>query len=138
MLQNFRFALRQLRKSPGFTVVALATIAIGIGANTAIFSVINAVLLTAASLLRLWAAGDHSARRRQAGGSGEFLDWQKQSDAFESMGAAQAWTPNLSGDDQAESVNRNAGQPRGAADARGAATSGQVFLAEEDEPGQGP
>jgi putative ABC transport system permease protein len=104
MFRSLRFSLRQLRKSPGFTFVALATLAIGIGANTAIFSVINAVLLRplpyqdSGRLVTILHDGDGPVA------PANFLDWQKEADAFESMGAAEAWSPNLSGTNQAESV----------------------------------
>ena len=104
MLRSLSFSLRQLRKSPGFTVVALATIAIGIGANTAIFSVINAVLLRplpyadSGRLVTILHNGDKPVS------PANYFDWAKQSDAFESMGAAQGWTANVTGKDQAESV----------------------------------
>src|SRR5581483_9732214 len=89
-LQDFRYGLRNLRKAPLFTAVALTTIAIGIGANTAIFSLVDAILLRPlpySEPQRLVVAGEH-----QRGGSGlelistaDFLAWRDQQQSFESV-----------------------------------------------------
>jgi putative ABC transport system permease protein len=104
LLQDVRFAIRQMKKSLGFTVVAVITLAFGIGANTAIFSVVNAVLLRPLPYKddgRLVVILNHG---RDPVAPANFIDWQKQSRSFASMGAAEYWTPNLTAADNAEKL----------------------------------
>jgi putative ABC transport system permease protein len=104
ILQDFRYALRQLRKSPGFTAVAVVTLALGIGANTAIFSVVNAVLLRPlpykddSRLVVILQQG------RNPVSPANFIDWRDQNHVFEQIGAAEYWTPNLIGTDNPEKL----------------------------------
>ena len=94
MVQHIRFTLRQLRKNPGFTAVAVITLALGIGANTAIFSVIYASLLApmpypdADRLVMVWSK---IAQGRNTVSAGDYLDWKRQNTTFEDI---EAWTGN--------------------------------------------
>ncbi len=104
LLQDLRHGARMLRKSPLFTVVATLTLALGIGANAAIFSVVNAVLLRPLPYRdsdRLTVIL-HAGRNPVA--PANFFEWQKQNRSFESMGAAEYWTPNVTGAGDAEKV----------------------------------
>ena len=110
LLQDVKYALRMLMKSPGFTAIAVLTLALGIGGNTAIFSVINSVLLeplpfkNPAQLVDL--RETESAPGNFPLDGPDFLDWQKQNTAFASMslfGYPQGF--NASGQGEAESVS---------------------------------
>jgi len=94
LMQNLKFALRRLRKSPGFFVVAAGIMALGIGANTAIFSLVHAVLLEplpfthADRLVQVWHVPPQKSfpgMTRFAVSAANFLDWQKQNHVFQQM-----------------------------------------------------
>jgi putative ABC transport system permease protein len=103
-LQDLRYAARALRKSPGFTAIAALTLALGVGATTAIFSVVNAVMLRPLPftepdrLVRIWENNLERGWPTFAVSHPNFLDWRSQSRAFESLAATNnagfTWTSN--------------------------------------------
>ena len=110
MLHDLRFAFRQLFKSPGFTLVAVVTLGLGIAASTAIFSVVDAVLLHPLPYPDSERIVTVAQTTRSTGVSTEdaspanFIDWAAQNSVFSAMACARGWQANLSGDDQPERV----------------------------------
>ena len=100
---DVRYAVRGFLKSPGFTVVALVALSLGIGANTAIFSVVNAVLLRTLPyqnperIVVVWEHRRGSDRAHNTVSPQNFLQWQEQSKSFEGMSAFFDATLNLTG-----------------------------------------
>jgi putative ABC transport system permease protein len=100
--QDLGYGARSLRRTPGFTALAAVTLALGIGASTAIFSVVNAVLLRPLP----YQDPDRLVTLLHGGSSpvavANYIDWRDQSRSFEAMAAADYWTPNLTGGDSPE------------------------------------
>jgi predicted permease len=143
--QNLKFALRQLVKSPGFTSIAVLILALGIGANTAIFSVVHAVLLEPLPfrdpdrLVQIWHVPPQSSfpgMTRFAVSAANFLDWQKQNDLFEQMSLYTGGGFDLMGTGKPESIRAGVVSSGFFSVLGVQPILGRVFTAEEDQPGK--
>jgi predicted permease len=108
LFEDLRFGLRMLRRSPGFTAVAVLTLALGIGVNTALFSIVNGVLLSPlpfAQPERLVAVYQKTSQLQRAGDTYlNFLDWQKANESFSALGAYVEHDFNLTGSGEPEKL----------------------------------
>src|SRR6185503_17333379 len=110
LLKDIRYGVRGLWKRPGFTAVAVCTLALGIGANTAIFSVVNAVLLRPLQirdpeqLVMIWEDAAFIGFPRNTPAPANYVDWKNQSQSFEDVAATREATFNLTGDGEPERV----------------------------------
>src|SRR4051812_25800840 len=141
MLSALRYALRQLVKNPGFTAVAILTLALGIGACTAIFSVVNGVLLRPldypdSERLVVIKETDFPQFPEFSVSPPNYLDWERQTKSYTNVAALTSTTLNMTGD----------GEPQRLTGVRATAryfdvfglspTIGRGFLPEEDAPGK--
>ena len=139
MFQDLRYGARMLLRQPGFTMVVMVTLSLGIGINTAIFGIVNAVLLRPlpfkdpARLVTVWESYAAKGQAHGAVGGANFTDWKDQNQVFDSLVAYFSWNYNLTGDDEPQRLTAavvSAGffQMLGAE-----AALGRVLLPEEDQ-----
>src|SRR5215213_10355598 len=141
LVKDLRYGVRMLTKNPGVSAIAVLTLALGIGANTAIFSVVNAVLLNPLPynqpdrLVSLWEKVPQHGRWRVA--PANFVDWRKQNTVFEEVAAFGGSTLTLTGDGEPEQLTGTWVSSGYFAAVGVTPMFGRTFLPEEYEPGKG-
>ena len=110
LIQDIRYSLRGLVRQPAFTAVALLSLALGIGANTAIFSLVNAVLLKPLAfaepdrLAVIWEADPTRDVTQDNVAVGNYVDWKAQNSVFDEMAASSFRSFNITGDGEPEKI----------------------------------
>ena len=141
LFKDLRHGARMLRASPAFAVIAVVTLALGIGGNTAIFSLVNAVLLgklpfrEPERLLMIWEDASFAGFPRNDAAPANYADWRAQKQAFEDVAAVYERGFNLTGDGEPQKIVARA-VTAGFFPFLGVAPQlGRVFQADEDRPG---
>jgi predicted permease len=144
IFRDLRYAVRMLVKTPSFTAVAVLSIALGIGANTAVFSVVNAVLLKSLpyhepeSLMLVWGSGEEDGRllNRNQVSATDVADFRNQTTTFEDVAAFTGWNPIMSGNGSAERIPAIQVGDGYFKVMRGTPILGRVFTPEEQQEGK--
>lgn len=139
--RDLLFGLRMMRRNPGFTAVAVLTLGLGIGANTAIFSIVNAVLLhplpfpRSEELVIVWATNADNGNDEDVTSYPNFEDWRSATRSFEHLAAFTTRGMTLSGGEQAEQVPALQVTPGFFEILRAAPALGRTFRPEESDEG---
>ena len=142
LLQDLHYALRQLRHSPGFTVAAVLTLSIGIGANTAIFSNMDAVVLRPLAVPELDRVVTVAEQGHEGGGGylqvalANYGDWNRESRSFEQLSVLTSTNMNLTGAGDAAHVRAAMNSANFFSGLRTPALIGRVFTESECQPGR--
>lgn len=141
LVQDLRFALRSLRRNPGYGAVAVLTLALGLGATTAIYSVVNATLVRPLPIEeeeRVVILTKIRGERRGPTSAPNFLDWKEASTSFQGLSALQSWSASLTGAGAPLHVTRNRVSADFFETLSVEARLGRTFLPEEDQLGADP
>jgi putative ABC transport system permease protein len=142
ILQDLKYAVRMLRKSPGFTAIAILTLALGIGANTAVFTVVNGTLLRPLAypdsdrLANLRTILPFFPEFRLGDSSADITEIRAQNNALEGIAMFRGWQMNLSGDGEPQVEDAVRATPDFFALLGAAPARGRIFTNEELEPGK--
>jgi putative ABC transport system permease protein len=142
MWQDLRYGARMLRKNPGFTLIALLALSLGIGANTAIFSVVDAALFhhlpfeKPEQLMEIRNGASYLLNLSFTGEGGEFMSWREPVNLFESVAAYDTGRANMSDEQSPERVQVLQATPSFFTVLRARPALGRVFLDEETRRGQ--
>ena len=141
LFQDLRYSFRLLLKNPGFTLVAVLTLALGIGANTAIFSVVNSLLLRplpyqdAGQLVWIWGTNPKNNIPQETASAPDFADWKSGNQSFEEMAAFSRTALILNTEGEPERLTGAAVTDGFFSVLRAQPKMGRIFLPEEDKPG---
>ncbi len=142
LLRDLKFSVRSLLKRPALTIIAIVTLAIGIGANSAIFSVVNALLLKPLPfpdpdrIVALWEKVPSRGVERNEVTVANYLDWRAQNRTFEQLGIYRWWSTNLTGANSPERVQGFQVTPNFLDIVGVKPLLGRGFSGEEDQPGK--
>jgi putative ABC transport system permease protein len=140
LIKDLRYSIRLMIKSPGFTAVALIALALGIGANTAIFTVVNAVLFSPLPypapdrLVTVYATNPGQGQSRVPLSVADFLDWRARNQSFEPLAAYSNAPLNYTGGETPEQIPGLAVTADFFSVFRVQAAMGRTFLPDEDKP----